>query len=652
MIQPQGKSEPPPHTHYIGTPIGPTLMRTPTARFLVPALVIAACVLTLPLHSARASETEAYDPPMSLDRVSDAYTVNADGSYRRTAEMNLRVLTPQGVSMFGASQIPYASSREDIESIEGYITQPDGTVTPVPADAIRTQEENSGGSSTEFSDTQTKVILFPQVRVGSRLTWKYTSIVHTPIFKAVFSNTDAFGPDLNVAHYDVTVTMPAGVPLYIETRGVTGGLEQHTESADVYHFTYAHPTSEAHAEISVADFDDAPALRFSTLSTPEEVARLYAQYALPKAEVTERIRTLALRETAGLTTDAERARALYQWVSKNIRYVAVVLGSGGYVPHAADEILAKEYGDCKDHVTLLQALLKSVGIDSVPALVNSGSAYTLSRIGVLAPFNHVITYLPALDIYLDSTAQFAPFGTLPFSDADKPVLLTSLGKVGHTPRVTASSNVADTQVSLRIADDGQIEGTSRTKMSGDFEISSRSSRFDDRSAPANQVARQLLINVGETGSGTLENVDPEDIGTPYWINSQFSLDPVASMPGLGALKVPAGLGPGILAHLATHKPPTQQQPHPRPCISRTVHEHYTLDFPTSVRITNIPPPTTYHDGQVNYQAAYRRTGHTVDVDRRLVVDRPTHSCPPEELERWRHFNSVLQRDLRAQIFYR
>ena len=554
--------------------------------------------------------------------------------------------------MFGATQIPYASSREDIESVEGYITQPEGTVTPVAADAIRTQEENSGGSSTEFSDTQLKVILFPQVRVGSRLTWKYTSIVHTPIFKGVFSHTDAFGPELNVAHYDVTVTMPARQPLYIETRGVTGGLEQHMESADVYHFTYAHPTSEAPSGLAVENFDDAAVLRFSTLATPEEVARLYAEHAEPHAAATERIRELAGRLTAGLSTDADRARALYQWVSKYIRYVTVALGSGGYVPHTADEILTREYGDCKDHVTLLEALLTSVGIQSVPALVNSGSAYTLSRIGVLQPFNHVITYLPALDIYLDSTAQFAPFGTLPFEDADKPVLLTSLGKVGHTPRVTASSNLADTQVSLRIADDGQIEGTSRTQMRGDLEINSRSSRFDDRSTPANQVARELLISVGETGTGTLENVDPEDIGTPYWINSRFSLDPVASMPGLGALKVPTGLGPGILAHLATHKASAQQQPHAWPCLSRTVHEHYILDFPTNVRITNIPPPMSYHDGQVSYQAAYRRSGHTTDVDRRLVVDRPTHSCPPEELERWRHFNSVLQRDLRAQIFYR
>ena len=81
--------------------------------------------------------------------------------------------------------------------------------------------------------------------------------------------------------------------------------------------------------------------------------RLYHANAAPKAAVTDRIRALALNLTTGLTGEREKARALYDWVSRNIRYVAVTLGSGGYVPHSADEVLANEYGDCKDHVVLL-----------------------------------------------------------------------------------------------------------------------------------------------------------------------------------------------------------------------------------------------------------------------------------------------------------
>ncbi len=70
---------------------------------------------------------------------------------------------------------------------------------------------------------------------------------------------------------------------------------------------------------------------------------------------------------------------LSDWVRKNIRYVAVYVGAGGVVPHSAQAVLDNRYGDCKDHVALLEALLKAVAIESSPALINAGNAYVLPR---------------------------------------------------------------------------------------------------------------------------------------------------------------------------------------------------------------------------------------------------------------------------------
>ena len=60
----------------------------------------------------------------------------------------------------------------------------------------------------------------------------------------------------------------------------------------------------------------------------------------------------------------------------------------------AQAVLKNRYGDCKDHVVLLEALLAAVGIPSSAALVNSGNAYSMPAIGVVSPLNHVITYVP------------------------------------------------------------------------------------------------------------------------------------------------------------------------------------------------------------------------------------------------------------------
>ena len=82
------------------------------------------------------------------------------------------------------------------------------------------------------------------------------------------------------------------------------------------------------------------------------------------AAVTPAISALAKELTSGVTDDRAKVRKLYNWVSRNIRYVAVYVAEGGFVPHSAQSILDNRYGDCKDHVTLLEALLAAVGIES------------------------------------------------------------------------------------------------------------------------------------------------------------------------------------------------------------------------------------------------------------------------------------------------
>jgi transglutaminase-like putative cysteine protease len=593
----------------------------------------------------------AYEPPVALERFADTFDVNADGTYREVSDATLRIETPSGISDFGVQRVPYASSRETLEVLEAWIVQPDGSKIVIHPESIRTQEEGTDGGSTSFSDTKYKVIVFPQVRVGSRLHWKTQLVVHTPLFEGQFWDSHDLSTAFKVEDWEVTFNVPAGHALYVEKRGVEGGLYRHTPDTDQYRYSYRRPTSTAPDEISVSESDYADGLQVSTLPDVATLGHLFYERAAPMAAVTEDVRALATKLTGGTTDDREKAKALYSWVAKNIRYVSVTLGTGGWVPHAAAEVLSREYGDCKDHTILLQALLAAVGIESVPALVNLGDSYTLSTIGSSSPINHVITYLPAFDLFVDSTTQFAPFGTLPFFDSDKPVVLTSLGRVGRTPPMAAQVNRVRTDVSMTIRADGSIDGSSSATMTGQYEIGSRATRFDDSGTPSDQIVKGILTRFGETGRGALTHTDPQDTGAPYWIKGEFHLDPVSNVPGRGAFRVPVGVAPGSLAALAASKPAELQQ-HPWPCVSRTVIEHYIIQFPKNVRITDIPAATTFRDGSIWYTSTYLRTDRQVTVDRQLVVDRPSQVCTAADRRYWSAFDTVLQRDLRSQVFYK
>ena len=117
-------------------------------------------------------------------------------------------------------------------------------------------------------------------------------------------------------------------------------------------------------------------------------------------------------QVAGGRTGEDAARAVYDWVTANIRYIAVYLDpNDGWVPHQAQTVLDHGYGDCKDHVVLMQAMLGSLGIRAEAAMIDWGDRTTEAPLWV-PQFNHAIVYLPAFQRYLNPTDPYARYGTL------------------------------------------------------------------------------------------------------------------------------------------------------------------------------------------------------------------------------------------------
>ena len=77
-------------------------------------------------------------------------------------------------------------------------------------------------------------------------------------------------------------------------------------------------------------------------------------------EIKQKVNTLTSLDPSQLA----KMRALAQFVQRDIRYVAIELGIGGWQPHPATEVFAHRYGDCKDKATLMATMLREIGIDS------------------------------------------------------------------------------------------------------------------------------------------------------------------------------------------------------------------------------------------------------------------------------------------------
>jgi tetratricopeptide (TPR) repeat protein len=86
-----------------------------------------------------------------------------------------------------------------------------------------------------------------------------------------------------------------------------------------------------------------------------------------------------------------RAQAALALVQDRVRYVALTMGAGGYVPANAETTWSRRYGDCKGKSALLLALLHGLDIPAEPVAVSTTFGDGLdARLPIVGLFNHVI----------------------------------------------------------------------------------------------------------------------------------------------------------------------------------------------------------------------------------------------------------------------
>lgn len=598
-----------------------------------------------------------------IERATINETINADGTVVEIEELLTLVKSQLAVEVESQADLPYNSTLAKLEVVEAYTITPTGEKIPVAANAIRTVEDDNSKGAAIFSDQKHKIIIFPKVTPGSKTYYKTKLTTYTPLLPGFFYTKLVFSPNQEVKHYEYNLSYPDSLKLYTDIMDVKRVRDEVIDGVRHVGYIYQNLKLKKSEELQVSLNDFAPHIFISSMDSQEAFAKAYQERIEPKMRVTPEVQKLADEITKNIKISGnlsepkdiqnlqrEQARALYNWVSRNIRYVGIFLGDGGIIPHDVNSIIKNRYGDCKDHNALLIALLAAKGIKASSALINSSNAYTLPKYPIIGPFNHVITYIPAWNLYLDSTAEMAPYGTLPDDELDKPTLLTALGKVGHTPKPKKENNRTVTTLTMQIAKDGEIKGKANTQYFGSAEIRARYKYEGADTSLSDRMVSKQLARFRQTGEGSIKTSEVYDLDKPFTTDTEFTLDAVANVPGPGAMAIPVGLAPGELASIANSRPP-EKFTVPYSCSTRSVTEQYQITFPKNVKVSRIPQNISYKKNNIEYTASYLEKDNQVSVTRNLEVQRPGAVCKPEELQKWKDFYQVFIKDMRGQIFY-
>jgi hypothetical protein len=506
-----------------------------------------------------------------------------------------------------------------------------------------------------FSDRTRISVVFPDLAVGDSVHFSYRLVEKEPMFPGHFSLATMFSRYITYEDALITLRVPKDMKLATEAHFVEGSEGPVTDGKRTLEWRYRNPQPRqlSDDDEGIWRIDEFPGVLASTFASYEAIAKAYGDRALPKAEPTARVRELAQQVIGSESRPRERARLLYEWVSKNITYGGNCIGVGAVVPRDLDVVLDNRMGDCKDHATLLQALWGAAGLRSEQVLVNSGGQYDLARTPVVSMVNHVLNYLPDFNLYLDATAKEIPFGYLPSGSYAKPVIHVGAAKALATlPNQQHEKAEQRLHMTLKMADNGSAAGTLRFSLKGSMAASVRAYMRNLTGDAERDFAKRSLAGYGYKGKGTVAKGDTSGLSDQYELSIQFEIDNFLRGGASGAFVfAPVIATPlSVMNFAATQEGNTITRR--QECYGFHSYETYEIQLPPGLTLVSLPPSAQLRGKLVDFTAKYQRTKNGVTVKRELHDKTPDSICSPETMAELVKQGLPVAENLRTQVLYK
>jgi tetratricopeptide (TPR) repeat protein len=438
-------------------------------------------------------------PSIVFERQHMRVRIEADGRGTRTMTMHVRANDDAGVRQAGQIPLVYAPSSDDLAIQSLAVHKADGRVITAGPEAVQDHAIQPSAQIPMFIDLRQKTVTVPALQPGDTVAITAVWTVARPLAERHGWFEHSFVKHAVVTDERLEIDVPAAMqPIILmgasSPAELNGGEGRVSGDRRVYVWQASNPV--------VAEDDETPPeeepvadVRITTFPDWKVFAGWLGPLMQPRAD--DAVRAKAVELTKGLTDRAAKIDAIYHYVATQIRYVSLSFGLNRYAPHAPGEVLKNEYGDCKDKHALMAAMLREIGVDAVPVLLNTARSIS-EDMPSPTEFDHVITAIPGnaeTDSWqwFDTTLEIAPAGLLAPTTRDR--LALSLGDERRAPRLVTTPrdgpvpSLDTTDVQGKINPLGLLTADVRLTTRGDTELVLR--------AAARGLPREMLEEFGK-----------------------------------------------------------------------------------------------------------------------------------------------------------
>lgn len=586
-------------------------------------------------------------------------TVQPDGQTRLRQREVIKILRPQGRDY--ATLVAWSGMGRKVLSFHAWSIGPDGHQYTVKDDQVREMGDNERGML--YVDVRAKVAMPPGADPGGVVAYESESQLPSYMTEGSWD----FQTSIPVHRAVFEVDLPAGW----KQRALWHShdpVQPQEIAPNHWHWELGDISAVDLEDVPLAPAEVAIAGRMVVHYSANDIAQgdqlwasignWYDGLGAPQTLVTSEISTKA-QEVVGKDSDfTARTEKIAEFVQREIRYVGIEIGIGGYQPHAAAAVFHNRYGDCKDKATLLIAMLNSIGVHATYVLVDTRRGFVdaavpsidgnhaIAAIEIPAGYNdaRLKTIMKTRNgqrfLIFDPTNQYVPLGLLPtYLQGSYGTLVNGTNsQVIELPIVSPDADVTKRIATFELNADGTLQGSvteervgaSSGRERGYFAVNADKERRE-------YVERRLRedFSAFQLTTESAENV--QNLEEKFVVKYQISAPAYAKTAGNLLLVRPRVLGSDAEA--------LNDRPRKYPIdleAEGTWRDSFAVTVPAGFTVDELPDPTKIDVGFATYRSEVKVDQNVLRYSRELVVKEL--ALKPDQYDALKKLESAITAD--------
>ena len=591
------------------------------------------------------------------------YVYDLSGTWRTFCESYAKILTEKGREELRTLSFYFNTNYTRTRVKQITVISPDGRKTHV--DPVRNGrvviDSSQMGSNIYDPACRYLTVPLPKLEVGDILYYRFENEHFKCKIPGFWGTWTLLQSDWPIVENVVEIDAPAALPLRsIALKGEVKGTVSYTSTKGhdrTLHRWRALNVPQVIREPGMPAFENCvQRLLVSTASSWEEVSRWYWKLCRPRLDaVTPAMKQCVAGLVKGKKSDMEKVKAIFQFVSQNIRYMGITTEkeAPGYEPHDVSLTFSHRYGVCRDKAALLVSMLELAGFKAYPVLFMAGAPKDPEIPN--GSFNHAITAVELekdkftlMDPTFESTREL-----FPAFEADMSYLVAHPEgrKLARSPVVPAEKNRLVIRTKSKLNAENQLTGETEIELFGANDVWYRGalSRWSTEQRKAFFLGRlrkavpgARLIELKITPENIRDMSKPLKFFLSYSVEVQSSyLEWLIQMPGMASVfGVNEGFFDGVTG-LLTRKYPVKLL---TTCLAE---EYYTVELPPTCRVLALPGSEAFGVGsKIRWDLHTENKDNRLNVTKRFVVNAleltaPEYAELKKSLSRLNTFRAAL-----------